>query len=45
MTSRACEEKTMQSSPPRVSDVMTGAVIAVGRRTLFKDIIERMDQW
>ncbi|MET9903645.1 CBS domain-containing protein [Streptomyces sp. NPDC006446] len=35
----------MQSGPHLVSDVMTGAVVAVGRETLFKDIIERMEQW
>ncbi|KAF5999151.1 CBS domain-containing protein [Streptomyces sp. WAC00263] len=35
----------MHSSPHRVSDVMTGAVVAVGREALFKDIVERMEQW
>ncbi|GGS55600.1 CBS domain-containing protein [Streptomyces cinerochromogenes] len=33
------------SSPHRVSDVMTRAVVAVGRQTLFKDIVQRMEQW
>lgn len=31
--------------PHRVRDVMTRAVVAVGRRALFKDIVERMRQW
>ncbi|MFF4038270.1 CBS domain-containing protein [Streptomyces sp. NPDC001816] len=35
----------MHSSPHRVSDVMTHAVVAVGREALFKEIVERMDQW
>ncbi|MFF4793883.1 CBS domain-containing protein [Streptomyces sp. NPDC001276] len=35
----------MHGSPHRVGDVMTRAVVAVGRKTLFKDIVERMDQW
>jgi CBS domain-containing protein len=35
----------MKSSPHRVSDVMTRAVAAVGRKALFKDIVERMEQW
>ncbi|MGW1911566.1 CBS domain-containing protein [Streptomyces sp. NPDC002076] len=35
----------MDSSPHRVSDVMTRAVVAVGRKAPFKDIVERMDQW
>ncbi|MFE2101643.1 CBS domain-containing protein [Streptomyces sp. NPDC059468] len=35
----------MRSSPHRVSDVMTHAVVAVGREALFKEIVERMDQW
>ncbi|WP_333775047.1 CBS domain-containing protein [Streptomyces sp. IBSBF 3136] len=35
----------MHSSPHRISDVMTRAVVAVGRRTLFKDIVERMEEW
>ncbi|MEU6510327.1 CBS domain-containing protein [Streptomyces sp. NPDC046942] len=35
----------MDSSPHRVSDVMTRAVVAVGREALFKDIVERMEQW
>ncbi|MEV7326474.1 CBS domain-containing protein [Streptomyces sp. NPDC093970] len=32
-------------SPHRVDDVMTRAVVAVGRETLFKDIVERMEQF
>ena len=35
----------MDSGPHRVSDVMTYAVVAVGREALFKDIAERMEQW
>ncbi|OLZ65424.1 hypothetical protein AV521_31885 [Streptomyces sp. IMTB 2501] len=35
----------MQDSPHRVGDVMTRAVVAVGRRTQFKDMVERMEQW
>ncbi|MFE4412999.1 CBS domain-containing protein [Streptomyces sp. NPDC056821] len=35
----------MHGSPHRVGDVMTRAVVAVGRKALFKDIVERMDQW
>ncbi|MFJ8158845.1 CBS domain-containing protein [Streptomyces sp. NPDC094468] len=35
----------MESSPQRVSDLMTRAVVAVGRKTLFKDIVERMEKW
>ncbi|WP_432169465.1 CBS domain-containing protein [Streptomyces sp. 1222.5] len=35
----------MDSSPHRVGDVMTRAAVAVGRRALFKDIVERMYQW
>ncbi|MET8945794.1 CBS domain-containing protein [Streptomyces sp. NPDC004542] len=35
----------MHSSPHRVSDVMTRAVVAVGREAPFKDIVERMDRW
>ncbi|WP_406841134.1 CBS domain-containing protein [Streptomyces sp. AHU1] len=35
----------MQSGPYRVGDVMTRAVVAVGRRARFKDIVERMEQW
>ncbi|MFB7324749.1 CBS domain-containing protein [Streptomyces sp. NPDC056190] len=35
----------MHSSPHRVGDVMTRAVVAVGRKALFKDIVERMEQW
>ncbi|MFD7475276.1 pyridoxamine 5'-phosphate oxidase family protein [Streptomyces sp. NPDC059837] len=32
----------MTSSPHQVGDVMTRAVVAVGRETLFKDIVERI---
>ncbi|MEV6294923.1 CBS domain-containing protein [Streptomyces sp. NPDC051896] len=35
----------MDSSPHRVGDVMTRAAVAVGRKALFKDIVERMEQW
>ncbi|MFE3638606.1 CBS domain-containing protein [Streptomyces sp. NPDC059168] len=35
----------MAGSPYRVSDVMTRAVVAVGRKAPFKDIVERMEQW
>ncbi|MFF8476416.1 CBS domain-containing protein [Streptomyces sp. NPDC015414] len=35
----------MAGSPFRVNDVMTRAVVAVGRKALFKDIVERMEQW
>ncbi|MBV2357640.1 CBS domain-containing protein [Streptomyces sp. J2-1] len=35
----------MEGSPHRVSDVMTHAVVAVGRKALFKDIVERMEEW
>ncbi|KAB1990866.1 CBS domain-containing protein [Streptomyces triticiradicis] len=35
----------MRSGPHRVGDVMTRAVVAVGRRARFKDIVERMEQW
>ncbi|MCC5477808.1 CBS domain-containing protein [Streptomyces sp. NPDC059680] len=35
----------MDSSPHRVSDVMTRAVVAVGRKAPFKEIVERMEQW
>ncbi|MFE8947332.1 CBS domain-containing protein [Streptomyces sp. NPDC007856] len=35
----------MDSSAHRVSDVMTRAVVAVGRRAPFKEIVERMEQW
>ncbi|MET8451814.1 CBS domain-containing protein [Streptomyces sp. NPDC005209] len=34
----------MHSSPHHVSDVMTRAVVAVGREALFKDIVERMSE-
>jgi CBS domain-containing protein len=33
----------MTSSPYQVGDVMTRAVVAVGREAQFKDIVERMD--
>jgi CBS domain-containing protein len=39
------EEESMDSSPHRVGDVMTRATVAVGRKALFKDIVERMEQW
>ncbi|WP_371917085.1 CBS domain-containing protein [Streptomyces sp. IMTB 2501] len=45
MTTRSREEETLQDSPHRVGDVMTRAVVAVGRRTQFKDMVERMEQW
>jgi CBS domain-containing protein len=35
----------MDSSPHRVSDVMTRAVVAVGRKALFRDVVERMEEW
>ncbi|ANP56497.1 CBS domain-containing protein [Streptomyces griseochromogenes] len=35
----------MLGSAHRVGDVMTRAVVAVGRAALFKEIVERMDQW
>lgn len=35
----------MTGTPHQVSDVMTRAVVAVSRHTLFKDIVERMEQW
>ncbi|MEW1775452.1 CBS domain-containing protein [Streptomyces sp. NPDC086777] len=35
----------MHGSPHRVGDVMTRAVVAVGRETLFKDVVERMEQF
>ncbi|MEU1707061.1 CBS domain-containing protein [Streptomyces sp. NPDC005706] len=35
----------MAGSPYRVGDVMTRAVVAVGRKAPFKDIVERMEQW
>ncbi|MET9016397.1 CBS domain-containing protein [Streptomyces olivaceoviridis] len=35
----------MESSPHRVSDVMTRAVVAVSRKARFKDIVERMEEW
>lgn len=51
MTARApgpaveLEEESMDSSPHQVGDVMTRAAVAVGRKALFKDIVERMEQW
>ncbi|MFJ3639466.1 CBS domain-containing protein [Streptomyces sp. NPDC090108] len=42
---QAREQDSLHGSPHRVSDVMTRAVVAVGRTALFKDIVERMDQW
>ncbi|MFF8864749.1 hypothetical protein ACF08B_22140 [Streptomyces sp. NPDC015139] len=30
-----------QSGPYRVNDVMTRAAVAVGRKALFKDLVER----
>ncbi|MFE7931299.1 CBS domain-containing protein [Streptomyces sp. NPDC057456] len=35
----------MNSNPHVVSDVMTRAVIAVGRDALFKDIVQLMERW
>ncbi|MEV6702244.1 CBS domain-containing protein [Streptomyces sp. NPDC051453] len=35
----------MDTSPHLVSDVMTRAVVAVGRKALFKDLVERMERW
>ncbi|MGW4569430.1 CBS domain-containing protein [Streptomyces sp. NPDC004561] len=35
----------MAGSPHLVSDVMTRAVVAVGRTAQFKDIVERMERW
>ncbi|MEU1194307.1 CBS domain-containing protein [Streptomyces sp. NPDC005859] len=35
----------MQTSPHVVSDVMTRAVVAVGRDALFKDIVRLMEGW
>ncbi|MFF0223872.1 CBS domain-containing protein [Streptomyces sp. NPDC004629] len=35
----------MEGSPHRVGDVMTRAVVAVGREARFKDIVGRMEQW
>ncbi|GGW77385.1 hypothetical protein GCM10010503_64110 [Streptomyces lucensis JCM 4490] len=45
MTGRPGEEETVYGSPQRVRDVMTRAVVAVGRDALFKDMVERMTQW
>ncbi|MFE1292785.1 CBS domain-containing protein [Streptomyces sp. NPDC058751] len=45
MTTRPGEENGVRSGPYRVGDVMTRAVVAVGRRARFKDIVERMEQW
>ncbi|MFF3149250.1 CBS domain-containing protein, partial [Streptomyces sp. NPDC057927] len=44
-TARPQKEDSMDSSPHRVSDVMTRAVVAVGRKAPFKDVVERMEQW
>lgn len=38
-------DEGVESGPRRVSDVMTRAVVAVGRKALFKDIVERMEEW
>ncbi|MER7980107.1 CBS domain-containing protein [Streptomyces sp. NPDC095817] len=35
----------MERNPYRVGDVMTHAVVAVGRKALFEDILERMEKW
>ncbi|MGW0205432.1 CBS domain-containing protein [Streptomyces sp. NPDC003233] len=35
----------MDSGPHRVGDVMTRAAVAVGRKAVFKDVVERMEQW
>ncbi|MFF5014717.1 CBS domain-containing protein [Streptomyces sp. NPDC001165] len=35
----------MAGSPRHVGDVMTRAVVTVGRTALFKDIVQRMAQW
>ncbi|MGV9561518.1 CBS domain-containing protein [Streptomyces sp. NPDC003480] len=35
----------MTGSPQRVDDVMTRAVVAVGRDAPFKDIVDLMDRW
>jgi CBS domain-containing protein len=40
-----CEEEIMQTGPHVVSDVMTRAVIAVGRDAPFKDIVRLMERW
>lgn len=45
MTARSGEEESVRGGPHRVQDVMTGAVVAVGRKALFKDIVERMERW
>ncbi|MFJ9864190.1 CBS domain-containing protein [Streptomyces sp. NPDC101165] len=37
--------ETAAGSPRHVGDVMTRAVVAVGRAALFKDIVRRMAQW
>ncbi|MFJ9712729.1 CBS domain-containing protein [Streptomyces sp. NPDC101234] len=37
--------ETVRSGPHRVRDVMTPAAVAVGRTAVFKEIVERMDQW
>ncbi|MGW2741174.1 CBS domain-containing protein [Streptomyces sp. NPDC001450] len=43
--SRGRLEETVAVGPRRVRDVMTRAVVAVGRAALFKDIVQRMVQW
>ncbi|KUN00094.1 hypothetical protein AQI95_35600 [Streptomyces yokosukanensis] len=45
MTARSGGEETTRSGPHRVGDVMTRAVVAVGRKAPFKDLVERMTQW
>ncbi|WP_369044066.1 CBS domain-containing protein [Streptomyces sp. Midd1] len=35
----------MERNPYRMGDVMTHAVVAVGRKALFEDILERMEKW
>ncbi|GLX53100.1 hypothetical protein Shyhy01_60500 [Streptomyces hygroscopicus subsp. hygroscopicus] len=45
MTARPPGEEPSTGSPHRVGDVMTRAVVAVGRTALFKDIVARMEQW
>jgi CBS domain-containing protein len=45
VTARTGEEDSMPSGPHRVGDVMTRAVVAVGRAALFKDIVVRMERW
>ncbi|SCF59764.1 CBS domain-containing protein [Streptomyces sp. DconLS] len=45
MTARQPTEQARTGGPSRVGDVMTHAAVAVGRTTLFKDIVARMEQW